>query len=1098
MRNSQSHLWRFRLTLFHLTGATILSMAAALIADSTASQIGNADVSAVKDIYMQKMKTEFDNAIAQVTKERDALQKDTQAWRELNGELKSLQSKKQKFEKVELGITIYSSVKNAKDAMASLIEEAQKSRRGFDVNPDVLAGHRIVALDSLKALNTVQTGKDYYDKIKTLSEDLNRLKESDLSPSTRKLAQSMTVLTRLMEEFGDKTPVVGEIIKAYGQIGGGLVTKAAELDAAFADLEQGQLIKDGVGNRGIRATMAKKVPYCDKDTTVVAWAVPGVPRVYRNTCTVLIWDSGKENWHNAKEAYPNHTPDALTEMILSRYTTYLEYELSKPTPYQLLNGFEKAVVLTATTSKRGVQSGETIELTASGKWLKDLQPVSRRLKVKFRNKRKFLLKSTGGEFSSDGDGLLNSKIGWTAPNATEGMFYQEVDLNEEDYFAVRPAETSVVMGLPGRIQLRMNRESPFTVGSSVRLEALLVDDTGTPYLKKDAGGWFTISCDECEQKGGSMLAFAANATHSGMMERWKMPDEPGEYLFQVSYEPGHFVKQPIAADALTEKVTVVPPKFSLTVEPEIAPADEKQDAAYEWIVKNDDVIPVNLRFRRQFLRDQKNYWALGELPATMTLEPGETQRISFSMKITDVENARIQKVKWIASPELAVADEADKWSRFAVVEARNDAFQGDLVPAVDGVAYQFGQGLPNAVSGRQDARDIIAMRLSRLENINSDLTRSLAASGAEVSTFISFYRDKLKSNPTSSHAATYSYFGEKWYPGWQQILADFHATGISVGMINGNRALSKMGNVTAPDIEGSGQVTWQNGLSYYVQLNQRYYMNLEKRILTQLKRLIEKYGDTAMPKEDHARYVAEYNRRKARSNGDVGPLGDAGDWLPFEEAIYKLLSTEEMPKEEETDSDTQPVFSLSTFAGTWKGTMVPVGEAARLAKRHGGFKEEPATIIIYEKDGKLYADLSRMQDDDDGLFVPYKNEPLSVSGRRFVWEKGGSHTIQGFTKSKTYHWKQGFAGELQGEGNILFGFVRIILLDFDIQFKMVLTKSGSGAVADTSVKDLEYDPMGLENEAAKDDSTTTEFVAIPGDDGIFRMDPPKPLSIFKL
>ncbi|MEW5821650.1 MAG: hypothetical protein AB1782_15765 [Cyanobacteriota bacterium] len=160
----------------------------------------------------------------------------------------------------------------------------------------------------LKSFNTyagkVSTVTDVYIQIYDIHEKFQKDKElqGDLGANLR-------LLSTAMQNFGDKVPLIGDAIKAYGDITSGLLDKTMEVGLTI-DQARNQGAISGPGtyatgySREKNLLLKEKYPYLADNYTYVPVTPGYVYRSTENGHPLLIWDQESKDFYLVKEDVP--------------------------------------------------------------------------------------------------------------------------------------------------------------------------------------------------------------------------------------------------------------------------------------------------------------------------------------------------------------------------------------------------------------------------------------------------------------------------------------------------------------------------------------------------------------------------------------------------------------------------------------------------------------------------------------------------------------------------------------------------------------------------------------------------------------------------
>jgi hypothetical protein len=417
----------------------------------------------------------------------------------------------------------------AVDALWDAITTAKSSIQELDTATDrawvgplhthLLAAKKVTLL--VKATQLVGTGTDYYYKLKKLGEDLGAIDAALLSPGTKRMAQSITALAGILSMFGDKVPMFGSVLKAYGDLAADLTKVTLALDAKIEAREQGQLLPGVHGERGAMLDQLHKLGLGDGER------VDGTRDVFRASGKLLIWDRAVHGWVNASDLEPGITEDE----IIKRYLFFTSHGTAEPSPEQIVRGYHRAIVVKLEVSTDHVAPGGVVKLTVTGRTAHDDKVVEKR-------ELYATIKMTAHTGIGEGTmpGAERVKIGesitWTAPNNVDETYTFSADLAPETSnvaLSGGPSIAQVHTGYETRLELVGVNAAP--AGTPLEITAKVFAIDGKPMPVSVAGsieivvapalGFFTDQSDLAEQKGTKFT--------------WMAPDQAGEYVFTARY-----------------------------------------------------------------------------------------------------------------------------------------------------------------------------------------------------------------------------------------------------------------------------------------------------------------------------------------------------------------------------------------------------------------------------------------------------------------------------------------------------------------------------------------------------------------------------------
>ncbi len=499
---------------------------------------------------------------------------------ELEAELAELRALERQVGDVAMVESLYGSITGGFDAIRDLAKEIETGYDGdSSINAAIIALNDLGGTNRLRQLSAASSGLDaglnYFNQIRQLQSDLADLDATELSPSTRRLASQLTVMTSIMSNFGDKVPLIGDFIKAYGDVGGGLLQATVALDNRIREMEQGEL-RDGV--HGLeRGEMLRKLQALGPTG---ASAIGGLRDAYKTDCNrFVLWDRRSREWLLVQER------DIDEKELRRRYLFFAQQGVANPTPEQIVTAFARALILELTPSETHIKPGDSVTLTASARRASDDRPVtSAHVRVK-------LATHTGwrkGTFDGPTEVRVGTPVRWTSPESENRSFTFVAELISEDgsWNAAQDASAGVLTGAETRMNLT---GEPLRVrpGEAVALEARIVTTDGAA-VDSGTSGLITFS----EASGaGYFTGYAATGGGKGLERTWVAPSRPGPYVITAVYEGGTSFgrsRRHFAGSEASINVEVRPPAWSMDVSPASAEATRESPAEFRVRLRNDD------------------------------------------------------------------------------------------------------------------------------------------------------------------------------------------------------------------------------------------------------------------------------------------------------------------------------------------------------------------------------------------------------------------------------------------------------------------------------------------------------------------------------
>jgi hypothetical protein len=572
---------------------------------------------------------------------------------ELERRRADLESLKVRLDDEKIVRAWWNALKSSKEAIAELAKEAEN---GYAAESDINIG--FFATKNIKGLATWENTKGawnsaekYISALDGLRSDLEAVETSGLSPASKKLAGSITALTRVMSTFGDKVPLIGDFIALYGNVGGDVLKAAMALDQKIEAAEGGEILEAGM--HGDRIAMSDKLV---EQGLGRASRVHGFRNLYESDKGPALWDEAGRQWVVVND----HEPGVTIEELTRRYLYYAKQGNKSPSPEQLLRGYQKTVVLTLTPSKTNILPGETIDLVVGGHMLHDEKkvPVTLDVEVKLAGSSAY---GGQGTFASTEPIKIGGKVAWTAPDNVNEKFDFTADLAKHviDSDVARsagPARAQVRTGAGTKIEL-VARPDTAPFGGEVALTAKVFTIDGQP-LDAKASGYLDFQVTARPgTMGGGFGNYQELTEQKGASQVWSAPEEAGRYEITVTYSgatSGVFFPSHTAGCSAKVAVAVEPPRFSVAADPMVMDAKKDAPAEFAVAVKNEQPAGSGqLRFnlRAQWApAGQAAYWRKSLSETVFWLDPGAEQQVKVVMAPTDEEKATSYKVKLWVTP----------------------------------------------------------------------------------------------------------------------------------------------------------------------------------------------------------------------------------------------------------------------------------------------------------------------------------------------------------------------------------------------------------------------------------------------------------------
>lgn len=501
---------------------------------------GDIDVKAAKVIMLEGIAAKFESELKQLDAQIEAEPRpDVQL--QLVRARKELQLlKKRIVDDVGTIDALWDAITTAHQSLVELDTGVDRAWVG-PLHTHLLAAKKVS--DIVKVSQVVGTGVDYAFKFKKMGEDIGAIDSALLSPGTKRMAQSLTALSHILSIFGDKVPMFGSVLKAYGDLAVELTKVTLALDGKIEAREQGQLLP---GVHGERSTMFDQLARLGMSD---AQRVDGTRDVFRGSDgRLMIWDRAIRGWVIASDIENGISE----EEIIKRYLFFMSHGTSEPTPEQIIRGYHRAIVLELKPSTTHVAPGGTVELHVVGRTAHDDKPIEKRELY-----AQITMTHTGiGEGDMPGSERIKigEKITWTAPSNVNETYTFTADLAPETVKSAisgGPAVASVRTGYETRLEL--TAASAVAAGTPLELTAKLFSLDGKPMPAAVAG-----SIELTAEPGlGYFTDFVALTDQKGTTFTWMAPDVPGKVVFTARYAGatgyGMFGDHTAGADA---KITV--------------------------------------------------------------------------------------------------------------------------------------------------------------------------------------------------------------------------------------------------------------------------------------------------------------------------------------------------------------------------------------------------------------------------------------------------------------------------------------------------------------------------------------------------------------
>lgn len=476
------------------------------------------DFKSFKNVLLEGIGPKVDAEIAKLDAEMATAPPDVRA--ELGKARAELVLFKKRVEDVATAEAIWDSIKSVKGSMEEL-ETSLANPWTSPVHPDILAGKKVTM--AVKASQLVGSGVDYYQKYQKLAEDLGAIDSALMSPGTKRMAQSLTALSHIMSSFGDKLPMFGSLIKAYGDLSVELTKATLALDAKIAAREQGQLLPGVHGERGTMFDALGKLGIQD------AQRVEGTRDVFRGSNgKLLVWDRTARDWVIASDVEPGITE----EEIIKRYLFFMSHGTPEPTPEQIVRGYRRAIVIELVPSTEHVAPGGVVTLRVVGRMAHDQELVKgRELYATVK-----LTSHTGigeGELTNGERVKIGDAATWTAPNNLNETYTFSAELAEETAgvaLSGGAAAATVRTGSETRLELTAPA-SAVAAKTPIELTVKVFTIDGKP-VPATAAGLVDVTV---EPALGYLTDRSSLTDQKGARTTWMSPEQPGDYVVTATF-----------------------------------------------------------------------------------------------------------------------------------------------------------------------------------------------------------------------------------------------------------------------------------------------------------------------------------------------------------------------------------------------------------------------------------------------------------------------------------------------------------------------------------------------------------------------------------
>ncbi|MCA9545891.1 MAG: hypothetical protein KC613_15915, partial [Myxococcales bacterium] len=218
-----------------------------------------------------------------------------------------------------------------------------------------------------KDFETYSKGLDYVAKGYALASDLEALGKQGYGPEVMRTAGALATLAHALSAFGDKAPLIGSLLKGYGDVTQALLGSVHQLEAKIEhNIDQGHI---GVGSHGVAS--AKNLAWNDQEIGGTGARVAGLRDVYRrlDPPEIFVFDPKAERTVVVEGRkvtrkgrwWKLDTPDP--DAVRRRFLTLRRSGVEAPTAAQILRDYRKKVFVRLSLAEDGVAPGGTLTVT---------------------------------------------------------------------------------------------------------------------------------------------------------------------------------------------------------------------------------------------------------------------------------------------------------------------------------------------------------------------------------------------------------------------------------------------------------------------------------------------------------------------------------------------------------------------------------------------------------------------------------------------------------------------------------------------------------------------------------------------------------------
>jgi hypothetical protein len=346
------------------------------------------------------------------------------------------------------------------------------------------------------------TIKDYtdharrgYSYAKRLYE-LSGVFEQNQEPAARRLSSNLSLLADAMSNYGDKIPLVGAFIAAYGNVTGEMLKAVDKLgeklnarnpwlnDATYGSNELTRAYRNQMGGLWLKPVLGLRDCYVSDD---------GPQRVYIFDLKSRHRDRVSGNEYDGAFVPVSQYPpfDAMSSVqtvreLRRRYMMFDNAGVKTPEVRQVLREADRIVRLEPQLDYASIQAGQGFTVQVLAYYAVDGRPVPRSQAMTF------VLSQDAGYWGTETQtAALGQFLTWTAPEAA-GTFEMSVDLSDEAKSSGwrlqqgKPVKAAYIVGVPTQLSLvPASTRLATTRRQPVPIAVTLKDETGARFNTGD-------------------------------------------------------------------------------------------------------------------------------------------------------------------------------------------------------------------------------------------------------------------------------------------------------------------------------------------------------------------------------------------------------------------------------------------------------------------------------------------------------------------------------------------------------------------------------------------------------------------------------------